>query len=343
MKFLKSFIFLTILLLFSSSLSAESPISVINWDVSTDFMFNNAEWSISFPSGSTTDGVQIDTVSHLNYQDLHNQTISFHLYLLLFHNILTEISFRPYWFSFSQGSGSCIDTDKLTALGYQPFVFSESQCDAKAESIHFHIDFKTEISKTSAFDGVFTFYGLLGYIRDLDQITMTGGVQRISDNSLFEEDRIPPVGTRFQGLNSTYNFSWHTIKFGFTGEFEVFEIVHIQMPLALLYSFFYGEGYWNLRTYSATGDPEAWRDLDPNFIHYAANGIGILWGLKLAFEISPVMKLKIGYEFSHQHASDGKEELYFYNSALNSQADIVTFDYANYIRNIISLSLSYKI
>ncbi len=261
---------------------------------SINFISVSGLWEISFPDGYLTDGTPVDGVSVLDYDSIKNTSLCLHFSFYLYEVLRCELGFRPKWISFNNSKGEITDTDKLTAPEYSPYIFSESKSKGHNDSTQFEIQFLYQISEIlfPDSDEIISTFILIGYMKNIELITATSGVQTLSDNSMFNEDIIPPVGSIFSGLESTYEFNWDTISLGINSEADFMEkTFQIRIFFAFLLNFYKGEGYWNLRTYSATHDPEAWRDLSPNFIHYKASGLGVLFGGQISYKLSKEIKV----------------------------------------------------
>lgn len=305
--------------------------------------FESGSWEKSFPAGVMSDGTGVKGVSRLEYERLGVMSFSLDASLRVFSGVYLDLGFSPDWFNLASRGGSGVDSDYLTAAGYRPLLFSRSSFDNKDRSFHFNAAAKIILLKDLIGDGNAAFYALAGYMKNTHKITMTQGVQTISDNSAFSDPLAPPVGSRFPGLNSTYRFDWDTVKIGFGVSGRIFPWLEAGCSPSFLYSFYSGEGYWNLRTQSASPGTGAWRNESPNFIHRNASGIGFGVELKAGFRLSRCSRLIAAYGLICQNASEGSDTIHFYDSSYGDQYGASSLDLVEFIRHDLSLGVALSI
>lgn len=155
----------------------------------------------------------------------------------------------------------------------------------------------------------------LGYFMYEDEIRMTEGVQTVSDTTYVS---VPPAGTLFSDLNSTYDFRWEYLKFGiewetsrkkrsgFAGGFHYLHLIEYR-----------GEAFWNLRV---GAPPDGFRSQPPNFIHKANSGSGYDAYLSVLFRISESSGITAGYRYFKIRAKNGTDTTFFADGSIATAA-----------------------
>ncbi len=335
-------IFITILFIFCfSQLYATTIITNIEYGISFHYSLSGGMWKISFPD-YLYDGNYIIGTSQLEYKDINNMSFSLLFNFKLFDFVFIRLNIQPEWFTINIKDGRGLDSDLYTIPGSSPYLFSQSSFKNSNNATHFNVDTKIKLKMMKLKNKLITINCLFGYKKHLENVTMKEGIQLVSDNSAFTNLTIPPVGSMFYSLESTYQFDWNSLAGGISLDGEMLSWLHIEIQGAFLYNFYSGEGYWNLRTYNAYPDEYAWRNESPNFIHYDASGIGWLLGINVNFIQTHASQIVFGYKYIFQSARKGKEELYFYNSEYNVLADNVSLDKVEFKKHIFSLSILNK-
>lgn len=142
-----------------------------------------------------------------------------------------------------------------------------------------------------------------GYLTFDEDLRDRNGVQTIDISA--EKD----VPFAFDGLDSTFNFSWQAWKVGARVSFPIVPQLHASVLGAFLVGVTYeGEGFWNLR---AGPEPGAFREQSPNFEQEADGGTGRELVAELRWSPSPRFALRGGYRVLSMSAEDGDDITYF--------------------------------
>jgi len=298
------------------------------------------DWEISFPTGFLEDGTPVKGKSILTYDGMKNYTPAVLLNFRFLNYADINISFAP-WFLGLNSKGTGTDDDLLTATGYRPTLFSRSRFDTYNEDSFFDITANFMLTRRPFKKRYLIVNAITGYMKNVENINMKNGEQLVSDNNILP---LPPVGTKFNDLDSKYKFDWDSLKFGVNTIFSITSYLDITSSLSILYNFYSGEGYWNLRTYSSSGNSiGAFRNEEPSFIHYDTTGIGFKFDFGLNLKIVNANVITIYYCYDYMTATDGQEKIYFYDSSNNYIGEDVKVDIAKFTKSILAIGFRLKI
>lgn len=194
----------------------------------------------------------------------------------------------------SNGRGTDTDRDYPETGGV--IVFSESIQDISGDISRYTIDISYR--KTYADDRMSPWGIMFGFLHYEDRLVITNGIQTISVSGWWWNPYSnPPLGP-FPGLDSTYDFSWNTVKVGMSYHYISGNGINLSGALAA-YPFvsYEGEGYWNLRGMT--------------FIHKATTGFGYEAVFGIEFPLTDTVELSAGYRYFHIKAENGTDTTYF--------------------------------
>lgn len=314
--------------------------SDLEFGISMNYIQSSGLWNISFPT-QLKDGTAVTGSSELDYNNMNNLSLSL-LFKIRIAIINFELEFQPPFLSPSLSNGTGFDSDLFQIPGQNTTLFSKSSFQNQNAAIYINLKGMFDLTHFQLANKNLRLQGLFGYKKHIENITMTEGEQLLSNNSFFTDITVPPIGAKFDALQSTYEFNWNSLEAGLTIENEINKDLIIKIIPSLLYNFYTGEGFWNLRAYDSDPTEYAWRNESPNFMHYSASGFGFNLNLGLQYNLTSENIFCFNYQYIYQYASNGKETLYFYYNQYNYQSNAVTVNKIIFTKNIFSISLLNK-
>jgi hypothetical protein len=269
----------------NDAVSVSPAVGLAEW-----FSTAAAKWRISFP-GSLS-GISGKGESELDFDHLKSPVTMLTGRARI--NSLFSIDAAYGFGSISGGRG--IDKDRFSPSNGTGFEYSRSESDVSGSVRMWQINLSMQTRRIPAFP--FGFWGFVaGFLHYEDNLIMRNGVQII-----------PFSGPFSQALDSTYDFSWDTVKIGVTHQIPITGRFSSTLVLSLYPLVWYeGEGYWNLRT---TG-PDAFRSESPNFTQESSSGYGYEATLTLRYALTRKTDLSAGYRFFYLSARNGTDTLYY--------------------------------
>jgi hypothetical protein len=195
--------------------------------------------------------------------------------------------------------GGNTDTDRIDieALELNDYLVSVSTADTEGEATLYDINAYVRLNPKSYFPNTIgKVDAVVGYQHYTEELRDRNGVQTV----LFEE----PMNEAFEGLDSTFDFTWDVMRLGVRGELPLLEWLRAKgEATALVGASYEGEGFWNLR--------DDYRATSPNFVQEADSGSG--YDVRLALEVRPVpyVAIEAGYWWYSLEVEDGTETTYY--------------------------------
>lgn len=299
---------------FADNSSGFAQVSVSEW-----FSFAGSNWQISGPLGSGS------FISKLEFDNIDSNITL----------VTGEIKPLPWFgvdFTFGSGSigqGTVKDSDWETdpSTGQTNFLFSKSKSEIsneKALLLSFNLYFDAfkliKVQQTSNFHLDF----LIGYMHYEDNLRFINGTQTIINEV---EVSIP-----FQGLNSTYDFSWDAVRLGLRAEYQLPRDLFISGKVVYLPFISYeGEAFWNLRT--------DFLSTKPNFTHEAKGYLGYDLNFTLGYQPVSWFIMSAGYNFLYMNVKNGTD-ITFFADGTSGETDLDEVKVTRY-GPFISISLRY--
>lgn len=283
----------------------------------------NAKWQISFPYTTrfANQGIGAGTTGKIESR-LDYRKIDSPLFIMSGGaKLAPRVSFDMVYGFGSISGGRGTDTDRFIPTSGDNLEFSRSlntlDGDVNLWGINFYLNSnKLDTMRTAPWGIVF------GFLHYEDNLRMRNGIQTVAVTP-FDGINLPPAGTAFTSLNSTYDFSWDMIKAGVLHRTDLAKGWSHAASLSV-YPFVHyrGDGYWNLRAGTNPGD---FRMQSPNFVHESSSGYGYEASLELGYALSENASLRAGYRALFLYAENGTDTTYFADGAvLTSTLDWVT-------------------
>ncbi|MFQ5901894.1 MAG: hypothetical protein ACE5IH_10105 [Thermodesulfobacteriota bacterium] len=140
---------------------------------------------------------------------------------------------------------------------------------------------------------------LVGYQHWEEDLTFTNGVQVV-----------PSTGA-FSGLNSTYLFTWDSLRVGARGILPIFHRFYLKgKALFIPWTEYEGKGVWNLRT--------DFRQ-NPSFKDEADSGFGVQLDAAIVYNIWHDLSVKVGYRYWWMESGSGTATTFLSNGTIVRQ------------------------
>lgn len=137
--------------------------------------------------------------------------------------------------------------------------------------------------------------GVIGFGQYYDNTTSTDGRQTLIDEQ--------GVNVPFDGLASTYDFTWSSFRLGVKGTYDLDDQWRFNARVGVMpYIDYRGDAFWNLRT-DFKGTP-------PNFIHKADSGLGFEAKASALYQWSQVTA-ELGFWWFSYDVDGGTSETFF--------------------------------
>ncbi len=282
-----------------------------------------AQWQISFPyttsyvNAGTPAGTTGKIESRLDYRKIDSP-----IFIMSGGaNVTSHISFDMVYGFGSISGGRGTDTDRFIPASGGGLEFSRSLNTLDGEvtlwGINFYLNGNWLGTPRATPWGI-----VLGFQHYEDNLRMRSGLQTVAVTP-FDGINLPPAGTAFTSLNSSYDFSWDMLKAGvLLHEDLAKEWSYAASLSAYPFVHYRGEGFWNLRAGTSASD---FRMQSPNFVHESSSGYGYEASLELAYALSENTSLRAGYRTLYLYAANGTDTTYFADgAAFTSKLDWVT-------------------
>lgn len=270
---------------------ADNSSGFVQVTVSEWFSFADSSWQISGPlSGGSF-------ISKLEFDNIDSNITM----------VTGKIKFSAgFAVDFTYGSGSIgqgtvTDSDWKTdpSTGQTDFLFSKSKSEINDETplfLSFNLYFDAfkliKVQQISDFHLDF----LIGYMHYEDNLRFINGTQTIINEV--------KVSIPFQGLNSTYDFSWDAARLGIRAEYQLAGDLFINGRVVYLPFISYdGEAFWNLRT--------DFLSTKPNFTHEAKGYLGYDLNFTLGYQPVSWFIMSAGYNFLYMNVKNGTDITFF--------------------------------
>jgi hypothetical protein len=136
--------------------------------------------------------------------------------------------------------------------------------------------------------------GFLGFSTHNQYLWITDGHQTVNTPSPFPVT-IPPVGSTFPDLNSSYIASWAGPWVGVAADCQITENLSVSCDFGYHMASYSGEGYWNLR---------------PLTFYHSAQGNGVNLSLGINYELNDKWSAGLSLESGNWSAGPGTDITY---------------------------------
>lgn len=275
----------------------------------TWFSSADAKWQISFPyaTRSSNPGIAAGTQGKME-SELKFRRIDSPIMVVEAGGGLTPLfSFDVLYGYGAVAGGRGMDTDRFVyADGRREYSVSQSDLAGEVRLAGLNLYYNNNRFDDPRQDA----WGLVvGFLHYSDRLMMTQGEQTVSQ--AFDGAYYPPVGPFSSNavLNSTFDFSWDTLKVGASRQAALTRAIGYEALLSIYpYVSYHGEGYWNLR---AGTNPSNFRTQSPNFVQKAPFGYGYEALLGLTCDVGANIGLSAGYRYFFLRALNGTHTVYF--------------------------------
>ena len=155
----------------------------------------------------------------------------------------------------------------------------------------------------------FTFAPLVGYGFDMQELSMTSGMQIVSNSGIKPGNSIslPNVNSELSGLDSTYTAYWYGPWLGFNGEYQINEKFKLAAGVEFHWIEYYAQANWNLRT-----------DFEhPVSFEHDTTGTGVVLNIKGSYVINEKWSLLISGNYRDWETESGTARFFMDDSTVS--------------------------
>ncbi len=274
-------------------------------DIGVGYRCDQLDWSIA----PTTEGGEPSILSELSWDDIEILQIQIAGWLefaelpVMKKNGLLQLDLAIGKII----SGTVRDSDYATDNRTNEWSRSDSDADnGYTVDVSGAIGSILRIEKISGL----SFIPSLGYSFNMQELTMTNGVQTISDgvvwNNYFgskddNEIGLPHGNGHIDGLDSSYTAYWYGPWLGIDTVYQVPDKLKIVLGIEYHWIDFFAEADWNLRT-----------DFKhPVSFEHDAKGTGIVWKIEGEFELSQNWSYLFSGNIQNWRTDSGTDRVYF--------------------------------